>query len=145
MPPLQGSKTEAHLKAAFASESMANRRYLYFAQHADVEGRPEVSQLFRSTADSETSHALGHLEFLAEVGDPMTDEPIGHTRQNLAAAIAGELREANEIYPAMARIAREEGLEEIAAWFEATAKRAKIHAARLSAAFAAVVQAEHGD
>jgi len=70
MAALQGSKTEDNLKAAFAGESQANRRYLYFAQKADVEGYNDVASVFRSTAEGETGHAHGHLEFLEKVGDP---------------------------------------------------------------------------
>src|SRR5208337_4487836 len=90
---LKGSKTEQHLKDAFAGESQANRRYLYFANKADVEGYPDVSALFRSTAEGETGHAHGHLEYLEAVGDPATGLPIGPTKANLASAVAGETHE----------------------------------------------------
>ena len=89
---LKGSKTEDNLKAAFAGESQANRRYLYFAQKADVEGYNDVATVFRSTAEGETGHAHGHLEFLEETGDPATGLPIGGTADNLGAAVAGEAR-----------------------------------------------------
>ena len=85
---LKGSKTEENLKAAFAGESQANRRYLYFAQKADVEGYNDVSALFRSTAEGETGHAHGHLEYLEEVGDPATGMPIGSTSSAPTARIA---------------------------------------------------------
>ena len=114
---LKGSKTEENLKAAFAGESQANRRYLYFAQKADVEGHNDVAAVFRSTAEGETGHAHGHLEFLEEVGDPATGEPIGNTSDNLKAAIAGETHEYTDMYPGMAKTARDEGFEEIADWF----------------------------
>ncbi|QQP89614.1 rubrerythrin family protein [Skermanella mucosa] len=127
---LSGSRTEQNLKAAFASESQANRRYLYFAQQADVEGFHDAAAAFRTTAEGETGHAHGHLEFLQEVGDPATGKPIGTTRQNLAAAIAGETFEAAEMYLTMARTAREEGFDEVADWFETLAKAEKAHAAR---------------
>jgi rubrerythrin len=87
---LSNTKTLQNLKDAFAGESMANRRYQYFAQKADVEGLPDVAAVFRSTAEGETGHAFGHLEFLEEVGDPVTGEPIGTTAENLKSAIAGE-------------------------------------------------------
>ena len=87
---LKGSKTEENLKAAFAGESQANRRYLYFAQKADIEGYNDVATVFRSTAEGETGHAHGHLEYLEEVGDPATGKPIGETKDNLASAVAGE-------------------------------------------------------
>ena len=93
MAKLKGTKTEGNLKAAFAGESQANRRYLYFAQKADVEGFNDVAAVFRSTAEGETGHAHGHLDYLAQVGDPATDLPIGSSRQNLKAAIAGETHE----------------------------------------------------
>ena len=130
MAQLKNSKTEENLKAAFAGESQANRRYLYFAQKADVEGQNEVSTLFRSTAEGETGHAFGHLEYLEETGDPATGEPIGDTSANLKAAVAGETHEYTDMYPGMAKTAREEGLDEIADWFETLAKAEKSHAGR---------------
>src|SRR2546430_14342125 len=87
---LKGSKTEENLKAAFAGESQANRRYLYFANKADVEGQNDVAALFRSTAEGETGHAHGHLEWLEQVGDPATGLPIGPTRDHLKAPLGGE-------------------------------------------------------
>ena len=131
---LKGSRTEANLKAAFAGESMANRRYLYFAQKADIEGHNDVSAVFRSTAEGETGHAHGHLEFLEEVGDPVTDKPIGPTVDNLRSAIDGETHEYTDMYPGMARAAREEGFDEIADWFETLAKAEKSHAGRFQRA-----------
>ena len=130
MPSLKGTKTHQNLKDAFAGESQANRRYLYFANKADVEGNPEVAALFRSTAEGETGHAHGHLAFLAQVGDPATGLPIGETEQNLAAAVAGETYEYTDMYPGMAKTAREEGFAEIANWFETLAKAEKSHAGR---------------
>lgn len=134
MPKLNGTKTHANLKEAFAGESQANRRYLYFAQKADVEGFNDVSAVFRSTAEGETGHAHGHLEYLAEVGDPATGEPIGDTKSNLKAAIAGETHEYTDMYPGMAKTARAEGFEEIAEWFETLAKAEKSHAGRFQKA-----------
>jgi rubrerythrin len=131
---LKGSKTEQHLKDAFAGESQANRRYLYFANKADVEGYPDISALFRSTAEGETGHAHGHLEYLEAVGDPATGLPIGPTDKNLAAAVAGETHEYTDMYPGMARTAREEGFEEIADWFETLAKAERSHAGRFQKA-----------
>ena len=128
--PLKGSKTEKNLKDAFAGESQANRRYLYFAQKADVEGYNDVAAVFRSTAEGETGHAHGHLEFLEEVGDPATGKPIGETSDNLASAVAGETHEYTDMYPGMAKTAREEGFEEIADWFETLAKAEKSHAGK---------------
>jgi rubrerythrin len=131
---LKNSKTAANLKAAFAGESQANRRYLYFAQKADIEGHSDISAVFRSTAEGETGHAHGHLEYLEEVGDPATDMPFGGTTENLVAAVAGETHEYTDMYPGMARTAREEGFDEIAEWFETLAKAEKSHAGRFQRA-----------
>ncbi|CAM8653583.1 MAG: hypothetical protein RLZZ290_59 [Pseudomonadota bacterium] len=128
MPQLTGSKTHQHLKDAFAGESQANRRYLYFANKADVEGYPEVAALFRSTAEGETGHAHGHLDYLAQVGDPATGMPIGDSAANLASAVAGETHEYTDMYPGMAKDARDEGFDEIADWFETLAKAERSHA-----------------
>ena len=103
MPDLNGSKTHDNLKEAFAGESQANRRYLYFAQKADVEGYPDVAALFRSVAEGETGHAFGHFDFLAEVGDPVTGVTVGGTSDNLKSAIAGETYEYTEMYPGFAK------------------------------------------
>ena len=128
---LKGSKTEQNLKDAFAGESQANRRYLYFAAKADVEGQNDIATVFRSTAEGETGHAHGHLEYLEkECGDPATGEPIGDSVSNLKAAIAGETHEYTDMYPGMAKTAREEGFSEIADWFETLAKAEKSHAGR---------------
>ncbi len=132
MPTLKGSKTHQNLKDAFAGESQANRRYLYFAKHADVEGYPDIAGLFRDTAEGETGHAHGHLDYLKVVGDPATGLPIGDTVENLKAAIAGETHEYTDMYPGMAKMAREEGFAEIADWFETLAKAEKSHAGRFS-------------
>jgi rubrerythrin len=127
---LKGTKTHENLKAAFAGESQANRRYLYFARQADIEGYPEAAGVFKNTADGETGHAFGHLEFMEEAGDPATDMPIGETRENLAAAVAGETYEYTEMYPGFAKTARTEGFDEVADWFETLARAEKSHAGK---------------
>lgn len=134
MTDLKGSRTADNLKRAFASEAQAHRRYLYFAQQADIEGLNDVAAVFRSTAQGETEHAQGHLEYLEGVADPETGLPMGSTIQNLRAAIAGEIKDHTEFYPEMARIARQEGFEEIARWFETLAKAERSHAVRFQKA-----------
>ncbi len=131
---LKDTRTEQNLKDAFSGESQANRRYLYFAAKADVEGYNDVATVFRSTAEGETGHAHGHLEYLKAVGDPATGKPIGSTADNLVAAIAGETYEYTDMYPGMARTAREEGFDEIADWFETLAKAERSHANRFQRA-----------
>jgi rubrerythrin len=130
MPSLKGSRTHENLKEAFAGESQANRRYTYFAKVADVEGFPEVASNFRETAEGETGHAHGHLDFLKAVGDPVTAMPFGETIMNIESAISGETYEYTDMYPGMAKVARKEGFKEIADWFETLAKAEKSHAGR---------------
>lgn len=131
---LKGSKTETSLKEAFAGESQANRRYLYFAAKADVEGQNDVAAVFRSTAEGETGHAHGHLEYLESCGDPATGLPFGASRENLKTAIAGETHEYTDMYPGMGKTARAEGFDEIADWFETLAKAERSHANRFQKA-----------
>ena len=129
---LEGTKTHENLKSAFAGESQANRRYMYFARQADIEGYPEAAGVFKNTADGETGHAFGHLEFMEKQGggDPATGKDIGDTGLNLAAAVAGETYEYTEMYPGFAKTAREEGFDEIAEWFETLARAEKSHAGK---------------
>jgi rubrerythrin len=142
MAILKGSKTHENLKMAFANEAQANRRYLYFARHADVEGFPEIAGLFRDTAEGESGHASGDLDYLRKVGDPATGKPIGTTSANLEAAIAGETFEYQELYPAMAATARAEGFPEIADWFETLIKAERNHAERFRRGAASVREVE---
>jgi rubrerythrin len=138
MASLKGSKTEQNLKDAFAGESQANRRYLFFAKHADIEGYPEIAGLFRDTAEGETGHAHGHLDYLRKVGDPATGMPFGEVTQMLASAVAGETHEYTDMYPGMAKAAREEGFSEIADWFETLAKAERSHAGKFQRALETV-------
>ena len=138
MPSLRGTVTEQNLKNAFAWESQANPGYLYFARKADAEGFNDTAAVFRATAESKTGHAHRHLEYLEEVRDPATGKPIGSTRDNLKAAIAGETHKYVDIYPGMARAARQEGFDEIADWFETLAKAGKSHAGRFRKALDAL-------
>lgn len=131
---LKDTKTEANLKLAFSVESQANRRYLYFARKADIEGYNDISALFRSTAEGETGHAHGHLEYLEEVGDPATGLPIGSTADNLRSSIASETHEYSDMYPGMAKDARDEGFDEIADWLETLARAERSHATRFQKA-----------
>jgi rubrerythrin len=138
MPSLNGTKTHQNLKDAFAGESQANRRYLYFANKADIEGHADVASLFRNTAEGETGHAHGHLDYLAQVGDPATGLPIGDTATNLKSAVAGETHEYTDMYPGMAKQARTEGFDEIADWFETLAKAERSHANKFAKALEGV-------
>jgi len=97
------SKTEQHLRDAFAGESQANRKYLAFAAAADKEGYPQVAKLFRAAAEAETIHAHNHLKAL---------KGIKSTKDNLLEAIAGETHEFNNMYPKMLEVAKSEGNKE---------------------------------
>jgi rubrerythrin len=127
---VKGTKTEQSLKEAFAGESQANRRYLYFANQADIAGANDVAAVFRSTAEGETGHAHGHMEYLITggAGEPGTGMPAKTVAESLQAAIAGETHEYTDMYPGMAKTAREEGFDEIADWFETLAKAERSHA-----------------
>jgi rubrerythrin len=129
---LKGTKTELNLKEAFAGESQANRRYLYFANMADIEGSPEVAAVFRHTAEGETGHAHGHMEYLLNgaAGDPATGMQVKNVAEALESAIEGETHEYTDMYPGMAKVAREEGFDEIADWFETLAKAERSHAGK---------------
>jgi rubrerythrin len=129
---LKNTKSLDNLKEAFAGESQATRRYLYFAREADLEGFPDIAGLFRDVADAKAGHAFGHLDFLKEVGDPATGEPMGTTEFNLKAAVAGETCESTRRYPGMAQTARDEGFAELAEWFETLARAEKSHAGRFN-------------
>jgi rubrerythrin len=132
MAQLKGTKTHENLKHAFAGESQANRRYLYFADKADIEGYPEIAGNFRDTAEGETGHAHGHMDYLKPAGDPATGLPFGTTELNLKSAIEGETYEYTQMYPGFAKTAREEGFAEVADWFETLARAEKSHANRFS-------------
>jgi len=132
MPDLKGTRTHENLKHAFAGESQANRRYLYFADKADIEGYPEIAGNFRDTAEGETGHAHGHMDYLKLAGDPATGLPFGSTELNLKSAIEGETYEYTQMYPGFAKAAREEGFAEIADWFETLARAEKSHANRFT-------------
>ena len=127
---VKGTKTEQSLKEAFAGESQANRRYLYFANMSDIAGANDVAAVFRSTAEGETGHAHGHMEYLidGDAGDPGTGMPAKTVEDVLKAAVAGETHEYTDMYPGMAKTAREEGFDEIADWFETLAKAERSHA-----------------
>ena len=127
---IKGTRTQESLKEAFAGESQANRRYLYFANMCDIAGAGDVAAVFRSTAEGETGHAHGHMEYLIEggAGEPGTGMPAKTVTEALEAAISGETHEYTDMYPGMAKIARDEGFDEVADWFETLAKAERSHA-----------------
>mmetsp|Transcript_6508 Transcript_6508/g.10309 ORF Transcript_6508/g.10309 Transcript_6508/m.10309 type:complete len:180 (+) Transcript_6508:96-635(+) len=132
--PLEGSKTLQNLKDAFAGEAMAHQRYLYYAQRADVEGFPDLAVLFRALAEGESQQAMGHLEFLQDMGDPVTNQPMGNSYENVKSAIVGETHDSTDMYPQMAKEAAAEGFEDVAEWFETLAVAEKTHLKKLQKA-----------
>ena len=136
MDELHGLLTHDKLKQAFRAEAGTVLRYLYFARIADIEGFPDVAQLFRDLAKSGICNADGHLDFLKRIGDPDTDLPIGETDQNLIAAISSTIREQTELYPLLAQTATSDGLLDIANWFETMTKTKKAHEEKLKRSLA---------
>lgn len=127
---LKGTQTPQNLKDAFASESQANLLYLRFARKADVEGFNDLAAALRSIAQGKTGQAHGHLAHLEEVRDPATGKAIGPTGDILGAAIANETHDHTDMYPGMARVARQEGFYDIADWFETLARAGRSHVGR---------------
>ena len=134
MASLKGSKTEVNLLTAFAGESQARNRYSYYASQAKKEGYVQIARIFAETADQEKEHAKRLFKFLeggeVEVRAAFPAGVIGKTLDNLKAAAAGERYEHSQMYPEFARIAREEGFDEIAGVFEAIAVAEKQHEKR---------------
>jgi rubrerythrin len=129
MPELKGSKTEKNLQAAFAGESQARNKYTYFASAARKEGFEQIAALFEETANNEKEHAKLHFKALSGIGD---------TAANLKVAVGGENYEWTDMYPTMAKEAKEEGFPEIARLFEGIAKVEKTHEERYKALLANV-------
>lgn len=121
MPEIKGTKTEQNLKEAFAGESQARNKYTYFASVAKKEGYEKIAAYFLETAENEKEHAKLHFKYLGG---------IGSTIENLKEAAAGELEEHDDMYPRMAKEAREEGFNDIAFVFEAIGRIEKAHKER---------------
>jgi rubrerythrin len=129
MAELKGTKTEKNLQEAFAGESQARNKYTFYASVAKKEGYEQIAALFMETADNEKEHAKLHLKALGGVGDTM---------MNLRAAAAGEYAEWLEMYPRMAKEAREEGFESLALMFEGIGKIERAHQERYKALLASL-------
>ena len=134
MPSLKGSQTEKNLLTSFAGESQARNRYTYFAGQAKKDGYVQIADIFEETANQEKEHAKRFFKFLeggeVEVAAAFPAGVIGSTLENLKAAAEGEHYEQSEMYPNMAKVAREEGFEDIAKVFEAVAVAEKFHEKR---------------
>src|SRR5258708_3493394 len=142
MRQLKGSRTEENLRAALAREAQDNRRFEYFARRAAVEGHVAAARLFREIASGETAHAMGHLELLEAAGDPLNGSDAGaEMRRSLQAAVAVE-EDGCERYPALAAVAREERLLEVAEWFDLIARAKRARVTRLLRALEALEDSE---
>jgi rubrerythrin len=137
MPTLKGTKTEKNLLTAFAGESQARNRYTYAAAKAKKEGYVQISAIFEETANQEKEHAKRLFKFLeggeVEISAAFPAGVIGDTVSNLEAAAAGEHHETTEMYPSFAKVAREEGLDNVAKVFESIAIAEKNHEDRYNA------------
>lgn len=122
-----GTTTRDHLLAALIAESLANRRMLWLAERAEIDGRPVIAAALRAIAEAETAHAFGVIEHLVELGE--TDDDVDGA---LAQLMAAERHDAEVRYPAAAEVARTEGHEAIAEWFENLARAEREHLARLA-------------
>jgi rubrerythrin len=131
MATINASRTETNLRLAFATETLLSRRYLAYAVQAEADGNAGAAALFRCAADRRNGHARRHLENLEPCGEETAGRSTGSAAYNLRTAILNEVHEHSDLYPGMARKAREEGLEEIAGWFENLAKASRSHAGRL--------------
>lgn len=131
---LKGSKTEKNLMAAFAGESQARNRYTYFSSKAKKEGFRQIAEIFEETSNQEKEHAKKLFKLMkggdVEITAAFPAGVIGKTADNLKAAAAGENHEWTEMYPSFARIARDEGFDDIAELFEAIAVAEKHHEKR---------------
>ncbi len=134
MKSLKGSQTEKNLVISFAGEAQARNRYNYFAGAARKEGLMQIADIFAETADQEKEHAKRFFKFLeggdVEITESFPAGSIGTTLENLRAAAAGEEHEWTEMYPGFAKIAREEGFEQIAKAFDAVSIAEKQHGKR---------------
>ncbi|MDD5089483.1 MAG: rubrerythrin family protein [Candidatus Wallbacteria bacterium] len=134
MGKLKNTRTERNLLASFAGESQARNRYTYFASVAKKEGFVQVSQIFEETADQEKEHAKRFFKFLeggtVEIQASFPAGRIGTTVENLKAAADGEHEEHTVLYPEAAKIAREEGFNDIATVFEKICVAEKQHEKR---------------
>ena len=128
---LKGSQTEKNLMGAFAGESQARNRYTYYASQAKKEGYVQIAAIFEETANQEKEHAKREFKFLkggdVEITAAFPAGVIGSTIENLKAAAAGEHYETTEMYPGFAKIAEEEGFDEIAKAFRSIAIAEKRH------------------
>lgn len=133
LPPLVGTLTHDNLRSALVKDARAVQLYAVFAQIAEIEGFPDLARLMREIGEGEALVAAGHMDFLMSAGDPVSDKPIGETRNNVEALLAGLVPDAEEVYPDMARTAHGEGFPDIASWFETLAHARRAQIARLQA------------
>lgn len=133
MIELKESKTLQNLMEFFARDAQTLILYHRFASTAKNEGHPAVAELFERLAQQQTVLVEGHLDFLRMAGDPLSGLPLGHTGDNLNAALTGE-EEAGMLYPSAVRMAENEGFADIASWFQTLVVSKKSHCSRLAVA-----------
>jgi rubrerythrin len=131
---LESSRTFENLKKAYFEEASLAFRYRFFATVAEFEGLEGLGGLFKDFAEGGSCNVLGCLDFLRLVKDPSSDVPLGNTRKNLESVIQSETQHFTEVYPEMARIAREEGFSDIASWFDTLEKLKRSHVQKIQEA-----------
>ena len=128
---LEDSRTFENLRTAFFEEASLAFRYRFFAVVAEFEGLDANAQLFKDLAEGGTGNVHGCLDFLRLIRDPSANVPIGSTLKNTQSVVQSETRQYTEIYPEMARVAREEGFTDIASWFDTLEKLKRGHVQKL--------------
>ena len=134
MATITSSRTAMNLAQALATETLIRRRYVACATIADAENLQKIAAIFRDIAQSRDNHAEGHLRAMGMQDALPTEGPTGDTKDNLRTAIADELHEYADLYTAMARTAHDEGLDDVAEWFEALAKASRSYTGRFQRA-----------
>lgn len=128
---LENTRTFENLKIAFYEEAALAFRYRFFAIVAEFEGMDRFSSLFKEFSEGGLCNANGSLDYLRTARDPSSDIPIGGTQKNLESVLETEVKQFSEIYPEMARVAREEGFMDIASWFDTLEKLKRSHVRKL--------------
>jgi len=128
---LEKTRTFENLKKAYFEEAGLAFRYQFFATVAQFEGLERLSALFQELAEGGRTNAEGLLDFLRLARDPSSDIPFGSTAKNVQSVLQTETQQFTEVYPEMARIAREEGFTDIASWFDTLEKLKRSHARKI--------------
>lgn len=128
------SLTYHNLKKAFEDEAKLYFRYKYFLSVSEYEGLEKISKMLRDFSESSIDNVQGNMDFLRNFKDPSSGVPLGNTSQNLASILQTEIEQSSDLYPQMAKIAREEGFSDVASWFDTLEKCKRVHVTKLNEA-----------